>query len=205
LETTSRSLSRHGGDVLISDTVGFIRRLPARLYASFESTLAETAEASLLGIVVDSSDPEFQLHLETTHAVLNKLGAGDIPKFYVFNKADQLEEPLSDAVLRGVARGAPYRALSAHDAAAVSELSYALLDEARKDQLTEKVFVPYANTTATGRIYAQCRVLAADAMDDGVAYTIEGEAHLVRQLVMDLALGESPSNTAAERFEKEQA
>ena len=66
LETTSRCLSRHGRDVLLSDTVGFIRRLPERLFASFESTLAEVVEASLLLVVVDTSDREYRLHLETT-------------------------------------------------------------------------------------------------------------------------------------------
>src|SRR6185369_13908085 len=66
LDTTSRCLTRHGGDVLISDTVGFIRRLPERLLASFQSTLAEITEASLLLIVVDAGDDEWKLHLETT-------------------------------------------------------------------------------------------------------------------------------------------
>ena len=55
LDTTSRCLTRHGGDVLVSDTVGFIRRLPERLLASFESTLAEIVEASLLVVVVDAA------------------------------------------------------------------------------------------------------------------------------------------------------
>lgn len=66
LDTTSRCLTRHGGDVVISDTVGFIRRLPDRLLGSFESTLAEVTEASLLVIVVDISDDERDLHAETT-------------------------------------------------------------------------------------------------------------------------------------------
>src|SRR6202000_506614 len=70
LDTTSRALSRHGGDVLVSDTVGFIRRLPERLLASFESTLAEIVEASLLVVVVDASDDERGLHLEQTPTIL---------------------------------------------------------------------------------------------------------------------------------------
>jgi GTP-binding protein HflX len=80
LDTTSRCLTRHGGDVLLSDTVGFIRRLPARLLASFETTLAEIREASLLAMVVDLSDPEWAMHADTTEAVLERLEAAEIPR-----------------------------------------------------------------------------------------------------------------------------
>ena len=70
LDTTTRCLTRHGGDVLLSDTVGFIRRLPDRLFASFESTLAEITEASLLLVVVDVADPELEEHLRLIAALL---------------------------------------------------------------------------------------------------------------------------------------
>ena len=76
LDTTTRCLTRHGGDVLLSDTVGFIRNLPKRLFTSFESTLAEIVEASLIAIVIDRSDPDWELHLETTEEMLDKLHAG---------------------------------------------------------------------------------------------------------------------------------
>ena len=60
----------NSGDVLLSDTVGFIRRLPDRLFASFASTLAEISEASLLLVVVDGSDPEVEEHLRLIETVL---------------------------------------------------------------------------------------------------------------------------------------
>ena len=90
LDTTTRCLTRHGGDVLLSDTVGFIRRLPDRLFASFESTLAEITEASLLLVVVDVSDPELEEHLRLIETVLGRLGAADCPRLVVFNKSDRL-------------------------------------------------------------------------------------------------------------------
>ena len=80
LDTTTRCLTRHGGDVLLSDTVGFIRRLPDRLFASFESTLAEITEASLLLVVVDVSDPELEEHLRLIEVVLGRLGGGGAPE-----------------------------------------------------------------------------------------------------------------------------
>src|SRR6185295_2441993 len=95
LDTTSRSLTRHAGDVLLSDTVGFIRRLPERLFASFESTLAEITEASLLLVVVDVSDPELEEHLRLIDMVLGRLEAAGLPRFLVFNKSDRLNDRLN--------------------------------------------------------------------------------------------------------------
>jgi GTPase len=112
LDTTSRCLTRHGGDVLISDTVGFIRRLPDRLLASFESTLAEIVEASLLVIVVDASDHERELHLQTTRELVEKIGAKDVPRFYVFNKQDRLPAALQAEELERWSEGHPWAALS---------------------------------------------------------------------------------------------
>ena len=80
LDSTVRCLTRHGGDILLSDTVGFIRRLPNCLLASFETTLAELREATLIVPVVDASDPEWEMHLETTHKMLADIGGGYDPK-----------------------------------------------------------------------------------------------------------------------------
>ena len=87
LDTTTRCLTRHGGDVLLSDTVGFIRRLPDRLFASFESTLAEITEASLLLVVVDVSDPELEEHLRLIETVLGRLGAAGLPSWWSSTRA----------------------------------------------------------------------------------------------------------------------
>ncbi|MDH3686112.1 MAG: GTPase HflX [Myxococcales bacterium] len=185
LETTSRSLARHGGDIIISDTVGFIRRLPDRLFASFESTLAELCEATLLLLVVDVSDAECALHLETTEAQLGRLSAEEIPRFYVFNKTDRLPEPLPDSQLAEWAGGHPYRALSTKDADAVAQLRDEVLAAARSDLRTRTVYVPYRATGVSQTIYAQCRVLDATPTREGMQFTIEGKPHLVEQIVRE--------------------
>lgn len=186
LDTTSRCLSRHGSDVLLSDTAGFIRRLSERLLASFESTLAEACEASLLVIVVDVADPEHRLHLETTEGILERLGAAAIPRLYAFNKADCLEAPPSD--LPALAGGHPYFVLSSHDDGAVLKLRERLLDEVRSDLASRTLFIPYHDARAVSRIYAKCRVLASEARDNGMLYTVEGQPHVLDAL----------SNTAGE-------
>ncbi len=179
LDTTSRALTRHGGDVLISDTVGFIRRLPKRLLASFHSTLAEIVEASVVVIVVDSSDPELEMHIATTEAQLATLGAGSIPRFYVFNKADKLSSQPSSERLGRLASGHPWALLSALCPDAVAPLRTRLVGAARADDRRARVFVPYGAAELFSAVYAKCRVSGEESAERGLYLTIEGAAHVV--------------------------
>jgi GTPase len=179
LDTTTRCLTRHGGDVLLSDTVGFIRRLPERLFASFESTLAEVSEASLLLVVVDVSDPELKEHLSLIDTVLTRLGAAALPRLIVFNKSDRLIATPSAEELAG---GRAYRCVSAHDQAAMDGLREAVLAAARARHAMRELFVPYQQGELMGRIYAQCRVLRTHAAQRGTQLLIEGPPAVVEQL-----------------------
>lgn len=183
LDTTSRCLTRHGGDVLLSDTVGFIRRLPERLFASFESTLAEIREAELLILVVDASDPEWELHLQTTEALLVRLDAEHIGRFYVFNKADRLATTPSDEFLARHSHGHPFACLSSRDSEAVSRLKEALIQSARGTHERARITVPYRASAILSRVYATCRVLESESTETGMNLTIEGRPHIVAQLV----------------------
>jgi GTP-binding protein HflX len=187
LDTTSRCLTRHGGDVLVSDTVGFIRRLPERLLASFESTLAEIAEASLLVVVVDASDPERELHLQTTQTILERVGAGAIPRFYVFNKLDRLgaDDPRDFA---RSSEGHPWKALSATDVRAVADLEAALLRTVRVDEDELTALVPYSAAEALAFVYSKCRVLETVASDEGLTVRVQGPRAVIAR-VHDLVRG----------------
>lgn len=89
LDTTTRKLGDlPGGAVVLSDTVGFIDRLPEQLVASFRSTLAVVREADLLLLVGDLSSPWRFEQMESVRSTLDDLGAGDIPRVTVWNKAD---------------------------------------------------------------------------------------------------------------------
>jgi GTP-binding protein HflX len=88
-----------GMTVLLTDTVGFIRRLPHSLIKAFRSTLEEAAHASLLIHVLDASDPSIENCYQTTIAVLQELGAGEIPIITVLNKIDLSEPPQIEALL----------------------------------------------------------------------------------------------------------
>jgi GTPase len=189
LDTTSRCLTRHGGDVVIGDTVGFIRDLPERLVSSFESTFAKARDATLLVVVVDVSDPEWPLHMATTSAQLDRLDGFEGRRFVVYNKADRAPD-----VVRGeLAQAAdpwPWTLLSAHDPDAIDALRDALVRAARGDgHRREQLFVPYAATAVSADLYRTCRVLAATASDGGMLLTVEGPAHRVAQLAARLGEG----------------
>ena len=182
LDTTTRCLTRHGGDVLLSDTDGFIRRLPERLFASFESTLAEIAEASLLLVVVDVSDPELEEHLRLIETVLGRLEAATVPRIVVFNKSDRLSMARPTEEVARLAAGHLHLTASAHDPRSVDGVRDAILAAARARHAVREVFVTYEHGELIGRIHAQCRVLRSHATPRGTQFLIEGAPSIVEQL-----------------------
>jgi GTPase len=93
LDTTIRALHPEAKPrILVSDTVGFIKKLPHDLVASFKSTLDEAHEASLLLHVVDAADPSWDSQLEVTREVLAEIGAGDLEARILFNKIDLIKQ-----------------------------------------------------------------------------------------------------------------
>jgi GTP-binding protein HflX len=137
LDTTARKIYLEGESrrqVVLSDTVGFIRHLPHGLVAAFRGTLEETAQADLLLHVVDSRNPEWRSQVAEVNKVLGEIGAQDIPQILVYNKIDlQGQEP-------GVGRDEYGRIatvrLSARTGAGLDDLRAALV-EARDTQKPE--------------------------------------------------------------------
>ena len=95
LDPTTRKLVLPSGEsILLTDTVGFIRKLPHHLVKAFKSTLDEASLSDILMIVVDASDAEYRHHISVTAKTLTELGADGKPTVYVFNKCDNLAEEL---------------------------------------------------------------------------------------------------------------
>lgn len=88
-----------GVEVLLSDTVGFVKKLPHHLVASFHATLAEVRDADLLLHVVDASDPDVDGKVEAVREVLGELGAKDVPELLILNKIDLLPDPVEITIL----------------------------------------------------------------------------------------------------------
>jgi GTPase len=94
LDSTTRKVKLAGrNEVLLSDTVGFIKRLPVTLVASFKSTLMEASEADLLLHVIDISDNDFEEQIATVNGILEEIGCGGIPVMPLFNKIDSRHDP----------------------------------------------------------------------------------------------------------------
>ncbi|MBM4374055.1 MAG: GTPase HflX [Deltaproteobacteria bacterium] len=102
LDTRSRRLRfPNEREVVITDTVGFIRDLPKDLFAAFRATFEETADADLLLHVVDAGDPDRDQHIATTEKLLSELELATIPRLLVYNKADLVEPAEREALVRG--------------------------------------------------------------------------------------------------------
>ena len=137
LDSTVRGIELEGRPVLISDTVGFIRKLPTRLVASFKSTLDEVVESDIILHVVDVSHPQFREQIEVVKETLRELGADQKPTIMVFNKIDRLDNPGSMSGLKGEF---PYSVfISASRAINLGELTTAILLMV-EEQHREKVF-----------------------------------------------------------------
>ena len=96
LDPTTRRLELPGGtEVLLSDTVGFSRKLPHHLVKAFRSTLDELRYADILVVLADASDSECEKQLRVTDNLIAQLGAGDKPVLYAFNKADLAEDGMA--------------------------------------------------------------------------------------------------------------
>ena len=94
LETSSRKISLEDGKFILTDTVGFIEKLPHNLIEAFKSTLEEITEANMIIHVVDGSNPKFLNQIHATNKVLEELGVANIPILYAFNKIDKVDDYL---------------------------------------------------------------------------------------------------------------
>jgi GTP-binding protein HflX len=120
LDATTRLLPGTGKPILLTDTVGFIRRLPHALVDAFRSTLEEVSLADLLIHVLDASDGDVDRYFEATMAVLRDLGAEHIPMITVLNKIDRLESPeLLEGLLKRYPESIP---ISARNRSGLEEL-----------------------------------------------------------------------------------
>ena len=101
LDPTSRRLRLpREQEVIVNDTVGFIRDLPPDLIAAFRATLEEIDDSDLLIHLIDASNPRFEQQLESVERILGELGHTDIPRVVAFNKADLLAADELDALMR---------------------------------------------------------------------------------------------------------
>ena len=169
LDPTTRQLVLPGNQkLLLTDTVGFIRRLPHGLVEAFKATLEEVLVADFLIHVVDVTSPHFQKHRETTLSVLSELGAGDRPVVNVFNKVD-----LADAIELRAAKQAVPDALfvSARTGAGIDALKERCREIVAHTLGTIQLLIPHDRYDLVAKLHALGHVQEQEHREDGVLVT----------------------------------
>jgi GTP-binding protein HflX len=163
LDATTRRLPLPGGEtVLISDTVGFIRKLPHHLVEAFRSTLEEVAEADLLLHVVDATAPDVDAQVTAVRGVLREIGAGDVPELVVVNKSDATD------MAAVVARRYDAIPISAATGAGIDDLLATLADRLRRLTDVVELLVPYDRGDVLASLHREGEVLDIDHTEEGI-------------------------------------
>jgi len=159
--------------ILVSDTVGFIKKLPHDLVASFHSTLAEAQDASLLLYVVDASDPSFRAQLDVVHEVLDEVGVEDSKKLLVLNKSDQLSIEQQQALMEEFPDA---MITSARNPADVSKLHKYIVAVAQEEMIEEEIIVPYTAKGIIGEIRSKMSVTNEEYENTHIKVTVRSNA-----------------------------
>lgn len=172
--------------ILLTDTVGFISRLPHELVASFRSTLEVATYADLVVLVVDGSDPAHDNHLQITRKPLEEIGAGDIPTHLVVNKTDQLDTTAQRELAEQYPDAQFVSPLSNDD---VNELRSAII-AARNDTLDEQSFaIPYSHGELVGELYDKTQVITEHHSEFGTSLHVRGRPEILAQISSKLPPG----------------
>ncbi len=193
LRPGDNGLTKDLGQILAIDTVGFIRKLPHHLVASFKSTLEEAREGNLLLHVIDITHPDFEQHIATVREVLQDLGLGEYPVLHVFNKIDALAET---GLLARVRREyAPAVMISAGRRMFLEELLRGILAFAAADLIELEVALPVRESATIARIHRLAHVVQRRYDDDRVILQLRARKaaavqirHLVEHAVEELAV-----------------
>ena len=181
LDTSVRRITgEKNHDFLLSDTVGFIQKLPTGLVEAFRSTLEEVKEADLILQVVDYSDPHYKDHMDTTLSTIAELGAGDVPMIIVYNKSDQRDDtafPRRGPQVRGEnGRLCGSVFISARQEESIDLLREVILEELYGSFTEETVTVPYSRGGELAAIMAHGEVLSQEYLEDGIRLLVRSRS-----------------------------
>jgi GTP-binding protein HflX len=180
LDTTVRALQPETNPrILVSDTVGFIKKLPHDLVASFRSTLDEARECDLLVHVVDASDAAFPAQIDVTREVLHEIGADESPRLLVLNKADRVAPEERERLTREYPTAL---LLSSRDKVDVARLHAALAAHFEQGMEEATLVVPYSLSKVAAEAHANTRVISEAHESDGTHLRVKGTPELIARL-----------------------
>lgn len=169
LDTSIRSLTLPDQkQFLLSDTVGFVSKLPHNLVSAFRQTLAEAAQADLLIQVVDYSDPNYKEMMQTTEKTLKEIGVTDIPMIIGFNKADKLKAPVEYPTREG-----DNLIYSARDEKSLLKLIDIIKEKIFTDYEVCDLLIPFSDGQVVTYLNERANILSTDYTEDGTLLKVE--------------------------------
>ncbi len=184
LDTTVRVLvPRTEPPILVSDTVGFIKKLPHDLVASFRSTLEEAGDCDLLLHVVDASDPAFRDHMKVTHEVLGEIGVAQ-PTLILLNKCDKVDDETRAALRLELPDAVQLSAKRPEDVAMLHDRIVAVfLGELEEAELV----VPWDRHRVVNTVHEQCTVLGEAHEEHGTRLRVRAARSVLERIRGELA------------------
>jgi GTP-binding protein HflX len=174
LETSTRRIKlENNHEFLITDTVGFVNKLPHHLVESFKSTLEEITEASLIVHLIDASSPYVDWQIETTINVLKKLNCSHIPCVYVFNKVDLVTNDVFIPTSY-----TPSLRISNKTNKGIKELVNYIENVIFPDEITTSLLIPYTNGEVYNILMEKANVLDTEYTDNGIKVKVILSKHL---------------------------
>ncbi|MBS4219931.1 GTPase HflX [Bacillus sp. FJAT-49711] len=166
LETSVRKITlTNSKEFLLTDTVGFIKKLPHHLVKAFRSTLEEVTEADLLLHVIDYSNPHHEEQKELTNKVLQDIGVENIPMIYAYNKSELLDGPFpphEDCVY-----------ISAKTGKGMEECIQLISKQIFNDYISCEMLIPYTDGTVLSYFNEHSQIIATDYEEDGTKLIVE--------------------------------
>lgn len=181
LQTSTRNIKIKNHPCLLTDTVGFIERLPHNLIQAFRSTLEEVKEADLLLQVVDTSFEDYQMQVDTTNQVLKELGVENTPMIYVYNKVDLNKYGYVHPV-------SPYVFISAKERIGLDLLEEEISHILFKDYETFDLAIPYDQGEDFKSLYYETYVEKVEYRDEYIYVRIEAKRHILKKYLKYLLM-----------------
>ena len=172
LDATMRQIDPAYGNYLMSDTVGFIEKLPHDLVTAFRTTLKEVEDADLLLHVVDAGNPDHENQMAVVDQVLNEIGSGHKDVLIVYNKIDNVDAD-QQAILNNKAERCGGVCISALNGVGIESLNEAILAHLNHAAQTLTFLIPYADSQAAAKLHTLADVLAEDYADTGTRIQIQ--------------------------------
>jgi len=167
LDPTTRQLELPSGqEILLTDTVGFIQKLPTQLVAAFRATLEEISEADLLLHVVDVSHPNAESQRRSVLETLALIGADNIPMLTVYNKTDLVDQDELASLIRNHRPGALH--ISALSGKGIPELLQAISNEVLKDFIRIDALIPYTEGQLISMLHEKGKVDSTENLEKGI-------------------------------------